>query len=108
MSVIKIENLVHDYGGGKGVFDISFHDSSAFFICYYEMNDRSFQVWVRKWEQEQEKADALKGEKVGEERISKLYSLLLQNKKYDDLERATKDYEFQKHFFLYIHYIIYK
>ena len=25
MSVIKIENLVHDYGGGKGVFDISFH-----------------------------------------------------------------------------------
>ncbi|MCI9315875.1 MAG: ABC transporter ATP-binding protein [Lachnospiraceae bacterium] len=25
MSVIKIENLVRDYGGGKGVFDISFH-----------------------------------------------------------------------------------
>ncbi len=25
MSVIKIENLVHDYGGGKGVFNISFH-----------------------------------------------------------------------------------
>ena len=38
----------------------------------------------------------IEGEKVGEERISKLYSLLLQNKKYDDLERDTKDYEFQK------------
>lgn len=25
MSVIKIENLVRDYGNGKGVFDISFH-----------------------------------------------------------------------------------
>lgn len=25
MSVINIENLVRDYGGGKGVFDISFH-----------------------------------------------------------------------------------
>lgn len=25
MSVIKIENLVRDYGGGKGIFDISFH-----------------------------------------------------------------------------------
>ena len=25
MSVIKIENLVRDYGGGKGVFDVSFH-----------------------------------------------------------------------------------
>lgn len=25
MSVIKIEHLVRDYGGGKGVFDISFH-----------------------------------------------------------------------------------
>ena len=25
MNVIKIENLVRDYGGGKGVFDISFH-----------------------------------------------------------------------------------
>lgn len=38
----------------------------------------------------------IEGEKIGEERISKLYSLLLQNKKYDDLERSTKDYEFQK------------
>ncbi len=38
----------------------------------------------------------MEGEKIGEERISKLYSLLLQNKKYDDLERSTKDYEFQK------------
>ena len=25
MSVIKVESLVRDYGGGKGVFDISFH-----------------------------------------------------------------------------------
>ncbi len=25
MSVIEIKNLVRDYGGGKGVFDISFH-----------------------------------------------------------------------------------
>jgi ABC-2 type transport system ATP-binding protein len=25
MCVIKIENLVRDYGGGKGVFDVSFH-----------------------------------------------------------------------------------
>ena len=25
MSVIKIENLARDYGGGKGIFDISFH-----------------------------------------------------------------------------------
>ena len=25
MSAIKIENLVRDYGGGKGVFDVSFH-----------------------------------------------------------------------------------
>lgn len=25
MSVIKIENLVRDYGGGKGIFDVSFH-----------------------------------------------------------------------------------
>ena len=25
MSIIKIENLVRDYGEGKGVFDISFH-----------------------------------------------------------------------------------
>ena len=25
MSVIKIENLVRDYGNGKGVFDISFY-----------------------------------------------------------------------------------
>lgn len=25
MSVIEIENLVRDYGDGKGVFDISFH-----------------------------------------------------------------------------------
>ncbi len=25
MNVIKIENLVCDYGGGKGVFNISFH-----------------------------------------------------------------------------------
>ena len=38
----------------------------------------------------------MEGEKIGEERISKLYSLLLQNKRYEDLERSTKDYEFQK------------
>ncbi len=38
----------------------------------------------------------MEGEKIGEERISKLYSLLLQNKRYDDLEHSTKDYEFQK------------
>lgn len=25
MSVIKIENLVRDYGDGKGIFGISFH-----------------------------------------------------------------------------------
>ena len=25
MSVIKIENLVRDYGDGKGIYDISFH-----------------------------------------------------------------------------------
>lgn len=25
MGVIKIENLVRDYGGGKGIFDVSFH-----------------------------------------------------------------------------------
>lgn len=25
MSVIEIENLIRDYGGGKGIFDISFH-----------------------------------------------------------------------------------
>lgn len=24
MGVIKIENLVRDYGGGKGVYDVSF------------------------------------------------------------------------------------
>mgnify|MGYP001051642544 FL=1 len=36
------------------------------------------------------------GEKIGENRVNKLHSLLLQNKRYDDLERSTKDYEFQK------------
>ena len=36
------------------------------------------------------------GEKIGENRINKLHSLLLQNKRYEDLERSTKDYEFQK------------
>lgn len=25
MNAIQIENLVRDYGGGKGVFDLSFH-----------------------------------------------------------------------------------
>ena len=38
----------------------------------------------------------IEGEKVGEERISKLYSLLLQNKRYDDSERSMKDYDFWK------------
>lgn len=38
MSVIKIENLVRDYGGGKGVFDISFHvnQGEAFGFLYPE------------------------------------------------------------------------
>ncbi len=36
------------------------------------------------------------GERIGENRINKLNFLLLQNKRYDDLERSTKDYEFQK------------
>lgn len=25
MNAIQIENLIRDYGGGKGVFDVSFH-----------------------------------------------------------------------------------
>ena len=36
------------------------------------------------------------GEKKSREQINRLHSLLLQNKRYDDLEHSTKDYEFQK------------
>ena len=37
------------------------------------------------------------GREEGREQINRLHSLLLQNKRYEDLERSTKDYEFQKH-----------
>ncbi len=36
------------------------------------------------------------GLEEGREQINRLHSLLLQNKRYEDLERSTKDYEFQK------------
>ncbi len=45
---------------------------------------------------EAEERGRLEGEKIGEERINKLHLLLLQNKRYDDLERSTKDCDFQK------------
>ena len=38
----------------------------------------------------------IEGRMEGENRVNELNSLLLQNKRYEDLERATKDYEFQK------------
>ena len=37
-----------------------------------------------------------KGRIEGENRVNRLNYLLLQNKRYNDLERSTKDYDFQK------------
>lgn len=37
-----------------------------------------------------------RGEQRGEQRVNKLTSLLLQDKRYDDLERSVNDAEFQR------------
>ena len=39
------------------------------------------------------------GEKEGEERVSRLNLLLMAEKRYDDLERASKDREYRKQLF---------
>lgn len=40
------------------------------------------------------------GERIGEERINKLNTFLLQEKRYEDLERSIYDKEFQKRLML--------
>ena len=45
---------------------------------------------------EGEKKGRKEGEIEGESRVNKLNLLLLQNKRYDDLEHSAKDSDFQK------------
>lgn len=42
MSVICIENLVRDYGGGKGIFDISFHVSQGEAFGFLDQTEPRF------------------------------------------------------------------
>lgn len=45
------------------------------------------------------KEGEMKGQMKGEERVSKLNLLLMADKRYDDLERASKDKEYRRQLF---------
>ena len=45
------------------------------------------------------KEGEMKGQMKGEERVSKLNLLLMAEKRYDDLERASKDKEYRRQLF---------
>ena len=45
------------------------------------------------------KEGEMKGQMKGEERVSKLNLMLMADKRYDDLERASKDKEYRRQLF---------
>ena len=60
---------------------------------------RAIDELIEDGKKEGEMKGQMKGQMKGEERVSKLNLLLMAEKRYDDLERASKDKEYRRQLF---------